>query len=92
MMETDISPTDTHRSHHFDEHARPPFSNLETMIVKQEKQICALYELQKVAYEKLTSVSNQIKKLSISKNAELSKKVFSVSNHNNISYLISLYY
>ena len=50
-METDISPTGTHRSHRFDEHAPPPphFSNLEAMIVKQGKQIRALYKLQKVA-------------------------------------------
>ena len=92
-METDISPTGTHRSHRFDEHPPPPPpSRVEDLLVKQGKQIRALYELQKIAYEKLTSVSNQIKKLSNSKNTELSRKVFSVSNHNNISYLISLYY
>ena len=54
--------------------------NCESMLVKQGKQIRALYELQKVTIEKTTWIQNEIKKLSDKKkNVDLSKKVFSIS-------------
>ena len=57
------------------------FQQIEKLFAKQGKQIRAIYEMQKTAHEKLSSVQAQLKKLT-SKNTELSKKVFSVSNHN----------
>jgi hypothetical protein len=52
------------------------------MLIKQGKQIRALYELQKTTFEKVSLIQNQIKKQNSDKNTELSPKVFSVSNHN----------
>ena len=49
------------------------------MLVKQGRQIRALYELQKSTFEKVTSIQSQLKKTN--KNIELSSKVFSVSNN-----------
>jgi len=49
------------------------------MLVKQDRQIRALYELQKSTFEKVTSIQSQLKKTN--KNIELSSKVFSVSNN-----------
>ena len=57
------------------------FQQIEKLFAKQSKQIRAIYEMQKTAHEKLSSVQAQLKKLT-SKNTELSKKVFGVSNHN----------
>jgi len=65
-----------------DEHAPPPSRNIEAMLIKQGKQIRALYELQKTTFEKVSLIQNQIKKQNSDKNTELSPKVFSVSNHN----------
>jgi len=54
-------------------------TRIEAMLVKQDRQIRALYELQKSTFEKVTSIQNQLKKTN--KNIELSSKVFSVSNN-----------
>jgi hypothetical protein len=65
--------------------------SIEAMLVKQGRQIRALYELQKSTLEKVTSIQNQLKKTN--KNIELSSKVFAVSNNlitdNNIIILVS---
>jgi hypothetical protein len=53
---------------------------LEAVLVKQGKQLRALYELQKSTNEKVTWIQNQIKKQNNNKNIDLSPKVFSVSN------------
>ena len=53
--------------------------SIEAMLVKQGRQIRALYELQKSTFEKVTSIQSQLKKNN--KNIELSSKVFSVSNN-----------
>jgi hypothetical protein len=55
-------------------------TNIEGMLVKQGKQIRALYEMQKNILEKVSWIQNQIKK-SNSKSSSLSLKVFSVSNN-----------
>ena len=55
--------------------------NCETMLIKQGKQIHALYELQKSTHEKLTWIQNQIKAQNKKKeNIDLSEKVFNVSD------------
>ena len=54
-------------------------TQLEAMLVKQGKQICALYELNKSINEKLTWIQGQIKKQNKNKDIDLSPKVFSVS-------------
>jgi len=54
-------------------------TKFEAMLVKQGRQIRALYELQKSTFEKVTSIQSQLKKTN--KNIELSSKVFSVSNN-----------
>ena len=64
-----------------DDRAPPLSHNIEAILVKQSKQIRALYELQKATFEKLSTFQNQMRKLT-SKMTELSQKVFSVSNHN----------
>ena len=67
-----------------DDRAPPPSRNIEgieKMLVKQGKQIRALYELQKSTFDRISTIQNQMKKLT-SKAVELSPKVFSVSNHN----------
>ena len=53
---------------------------MQTMQVKQGKQIRALYEIQKSTSEKVSWIQNQLKKQDSAKNNELSAKVFSVSN------------
>src|SRR5437868_6352234 len=53
--------------------------SIEAMLVKQGRQIRALYELQKSTFEKVTLIQSQLKKTN--KNIELSSKVFSVSNN-----------
>ena len=60
-------------------------TNIEKMLVKQGKQIRALYELGKKTIERIDSIHNQLKKLN-EKTIDLSPKVFSVS------ILIILYY
>jgi hypothetical protein len=64
--------------------------SIEAMLVKQGRQIRALYELQKSTHEKVTSIQNQLKKTN--KNIGLSSKVFTVSNNlitdNNIIIMI----
>ena len=68
--------------------------SIEAMLVKQGKQIRALYELQKSTLEKVTSIQNQLKKTN--KNIELSSKVFAVSNNlitdNNIIIILVSYH
>ena len=58
------------------------------MLIKQGKQIRALYELQKTAYEKITWVQGEIKKQNEINKTDLNQKVFSVSKNNFIDYLI----
>ena len=55
--------------------------SIQAMLVKQGRQICALYELQKSTFEKVTSIQSQLKKTSNKNTIELSSKVFSVSNN-----------
>jgi hypothetical protein len=55
--------------------------SIQAMLVKQGRQICALYELQKSTFEKVTSIQSQLKKTSNKNTNELSSKVFSVSNN-----------
>ena len=64
-----------------DNRAPPLSNNIETMLVKQGKQIRTLYELQKTTFDKISTIQSQMKKLT-NKNTELSPKVFNVSNHN----------
>ena len=52
---------------------------LEELLVKQGKQICALYQMQKSTNEKLVWLQNHFKKQDENKNNDLSQKVFSVS-------------
>ena len=52
---------------------------LENLLIKQGKQIRALYELQKKTFEKVTWVQNQIKKQNNTNKLDLSPKVFNVS-------------
>lgn len=60
--------------------------NCEKILIKQGKQIRALYELQKATNEKVSWLQNQIKaKNDKQKNIDLSEKVFGVS-------ITSLYY
>ena len=56
--------------------------NIMEILVKQGKQIRALYELQKSTNEKLTWVQNQVKSQLANKkdDADLDQKVFMVSN------------
>jgi hypothetical protein len=75
---------DTQRRASFDTHV-----SVESMLVKQGKQIRALYELQKKTLEKVELIQNQIKNLTGDKNTDLSSKVFGVSNSIN---LITIYY
>jgi len=51
----------------------------ESILVKQGKQIRALYELQKSTNEKVTWIQNQFNKQDEGKNNDLSPKVFGVS-------------
>lgn len=60
-------------------------TNIEAMLVKQGRQIRALYDLQKSTFEKVSSIQTQVKKLATSKSNDLSAKVFGVSNHNLVS-------
>jgi hypothetical protein len=65
---------------------RSTLNNIEALLIKQGKQIRALYEMQKSSLEKISSLQTQVKKLSSDKNNELSSKVFNVSN--NLDYRI----
>ena len=49
------------------------------MLIKQGRQIRALYELQKSTFEKVTSIQKQLK--NSNKSIELSSKVFGVSDN-----------
>ena len=60
---------------------RNTLDNLETMMIKQGKQIRILYELQKTAIDKISRLQTQVNKLTSDKSNELSSKVFSVSNN-----------
>jgi hypothetical protein len=64
-----------------DTSAPQPSNNIESILVKQGKQIRALYELQKATFEKVSTIQKEMKKLT-NKNVELSSKVLNVSNHN----------
>ena len=55
--------------------------NIETMLIKQGKQIRILYELQKTSLERISSLHAQVKKLNSDKTNELSLKIFNVSNN-----------
>ena len=55
-------------------------TNIEAILIKQGKQNRAIYELQKMTWEKVSSLQNQIKKIKSDKSDELSQKVFNVSN------------
>ena len=52
---------------------------LEDILIKQGKQICALYELLKLMNTKVTWIENHLKKQNDNKNVDLSQKVFAVS-------------
>jgi hypothetical protein len=80
-FETEFSTFDKRRTSSTDDRAPPLSNNIEAMLVKQGKQIRALYELQKTTFDKISTIQSQMKKLT-SKNTELSPKVFNVSNHN----------
>jgi hypothetical protein len=57
-------------------------TNIEAILVKQGKQIRALYELQKATHEKLIWIQNQIKTQNEKKKkTDLSEKVFGVSKN-----------
>ena len=56
-------------------------NNIEAILIKQGKQNRIIYELQKLSYEKISSLQTQIKKLSSDKSNQLSQKVFNVSNN-----------
>jgi hypothetical protein len=56
-------------------------TNIETMLIKQGKQIRILYELQKTSLERISSLHAQVKKLNSDKINELSLKVLNVSNN-----------
>ena len=56
-------------------------TNIEAILIKQGKQNRAIYELQKMTWEKVSSLQNQIKKIKSDKSDELSQKVFNVSNN-----------
>ena len=57
-------------------------TNVEAILVKQGKQIRALYELQKATHEKLIWIQNQIKTQNEKKKkTDLSEKVFGVSKN-----------
>jgi hypothetical protein len=68
-----------------DDHALAPpsnTSNIEAMLIKQSRQIRALYELQKSTFGKVSIIQTQVKKLTSTKNTDLSTKVFNVSKYN----------
>ena len=50
------------------------------ILIKQGKQICALYKMQKKSLEKLESIDDRVKKL-IEKSIDLNPKIFNVSNN-----------
>ena len=50
------------------------------ILIKQDKQIRALYEMQKKSLEKFESIDGRVKKL-IEKSIDLSPKIFNVSNN-----------
>jgi uncharacterized protein (DUF885 family) len=54
--------------------------SIQSILVKQGKQIRAIYELQKTNMEKMDKVYNQLKKINKDQSNELSAKVFAVSN------------
>ena len=56
-------------------------TNIEAILIKQGKQNRAIYELQKMTWEKVSSLQTQIKKIKSDKSDELSPKVFNVSNN-----------
>jgi len=58
-----------------------PLKNIEDMLIKQGKQIRALYELQKISLERISLLQTQVKKLSSDKKNELSLKILNVSNN-----------
>ena len=55
-------------------------NEMQSMLVKQGRQIRAIYELQKFNMEKVEMIYGQLKKLTKEKDNELSPKVFAVSN------------
>ena len=55
--------------------------NIKAMLIKQGKQNCIIYELQKIILEKVSSLQTQIKKIKSDKSNELSPKVFNISNN-----------
>ena len=58
-----------------------PIKQIESILVKQEKQIRALYELHKSTNENVSWIQSQLKKQNDkNKNIDLSQKVFNVNN------------
>ena len=66
-----------------DDDDNPPNDNSrrshENLLIKQGRQIRALYELQKLTFEKVTWVQTQIKKQNNNNKTDLNQKVFNVS-------------
>ena len=58
----------------------PDVTGIAEILIKQGKQIRALYEMQKKSLEKLESIDGRVKKL-IEKSIDLSSKIFNVSNN-----------
>jgi hypothetical protein len=74
------SPNDTQqRPQRFETGTLSLSHNIETMLIKQGKQIRALYELQKATFERVSSIQNQLKKLTSDDDTKLNSKAFSVS-------------
>ena len=65
-------------------------NNIEAMLIKQSKQICILYKMQKTSLKGISWLQTQVKKSNRDKNNKLSLKVFNVSNNLVCYHLISL--
>lgn len=59
------------------------------MLIKQGKQIRALYGLQKTSLERILFLQTQVKKLSSDKKNDLNPKILSVSNNFGCIILLS---
>jgi len=68
---------------------RGPLNNIEDMLIKQGKQIRALYGLQKTSLERILFLQTQVKKLSSDKKNDLNPKILSVSNNFGCIILLS---
>jgi hypothetical protein len=80
-------PIEDYESELLDDHRNLPprqlpgnnVKQLEELLIKQGKQIRALYQMQKTSNEKLTWLQNHFNKQNENKNNDLSPKVFGVS-------------